>query len=118
MRDGALERGWARLAEAEGPHRDWIVIAERADGAAAAPRGTMTVAAAALALALVAGLAGGGWPRRRVAVRLGALADATERMLKGDTRTEIRVEGSDEIARLARGMERTRRTPSAARSRL
>ena len=66
--------------------------------------------AALLALALVAGLAGGGWLRRRVTVRLGALADATERMLKGDTRTEIRVEGSDEIARLARGMERTRRT--------
>ena len=109
MRDGAAERGWTRLAEAEGPHRDWIVIAERA-GEGATPRGTMAVVGAVLALALAAGLAGGLWLRRRVAVRLGALADSTERMLAGDTRTEIPAEGSDEIARVARAVERARST--------
>ena len=44
-----------------------------------------------------------GMPAHRV-------ADATERTLKGDTRTEIRTEGSDEIARVARSVERIRTT--------
>ena len=35
------------------------------------------------------------------------VADATERMLKGDTRTEIRTEGSDEIARVVERMRTT-----------
>ena len=38
------------------------------------------------------------------------VADATERMLNGDTRTEIRTEGSDETARVARSVERMRST--------
>ena len=37
LRDGKVQRGWVRLTETDGPHRDWIVIAERrADSAATA----------------------------------------------------------------------------------
>ena len=110
LRDGDIERGWVRLAEAEGPHRDWIVIAERrADGASTA-NGGVTAAIAAIAFAVVIGIAGGLWLRRRVAGRLGELAGATERLCEGDVRSEVRAEGRDEIARIARGVERMRGT--------
>ena len=46
----------------------------------------------------------------RVARRLGELADATERLCEGDGRSEIVADGHDEIARIARGVERMRGT--------
>ena len=52
----------------------------------------------------------GAWLRRRVAGRLGELADATQRLCGGDVRSEIRAEGNDEIARVARGVEKMRGT--------
>ena len=110
VRDAGIERGWVRLAAAEGPLRDWIVIAERGAGPGAGAIGPVTIAVGVIALAVTAGVAGGVWLRRRVAGRLGALADATERMCDGDVRSEIRAEGNDEIARIARGVERMRGT--------
>ena len=109
-RDAEVERGWVRLAEAEGPHRDWIVIAERRAASAATAIGGVAAAVAGIVLAAVAGLAGGVWLRRRVARRLGELADATERLCEGDVRSEIVADGHDEIARIARGVERMRGT--------
>jgi len=91
--DRGVERGWVRLAESEGPQRDWIVIAERrTDGAATATDG-VTAAVAGIAIAAMIGIVGGALLRRRVAVRLGGLADATERLCEGDVRTEIQADG-------------------------
>ena len=109
-RDGTVNRGWVRLAETDGPHRDWIVIAERKAEGAATAIGGVIAAIAGIVLAVVVGIAGGVWLRRRVAGRLGDLADATERLCGGDVRSEIRAEGRDEIARIARGVEKMRGT--------
>ena len=105
-----VDRGWARLSEAEGPHRDWIVIAERRAERAATAVGAVAAAVAGVALALLAGLAGGLWLRRRVGGRLGELAEATERLSGGDVSSEIRAYGHDEIARIARSVEKMRGT--------
>ena len=110
LRDAEIERGWVRLAEAEGPHRDWIVIAERRTIGAESASGGVAAAVAGVVLAIVIGLVGGLWLRGRVAARLGELADATERLCGGDVRSEIRAEGRDEIARIARGVEKMRGT--------
>ena len=110
LRDARVERGWVRLAGAAGPHRDWIVIAERGADGGAGVLGGASAAVAGIALAVAAGIAGGAWLRRRVAGRLGELADATERLCDGDVRSEIRAEGNDEIARVARGVEKMRTT--------
>ena len=110
LRDGEIDRGWVRLAAADGPHRDWIVIAERRAGGAATANAGTTAAVAGVVVAVVLGIAGGVWLRRRVAERLGELAAATERLCEGDVRSEIRAEGRDEIARIARGVERMRGT--------
>ena len=107
---GKVQRGWVRLAEADGPHRDWIVIAERRADSAATATGGVIAAVAGIVLAVVVGIAGGVWLRRRVAGRLGELADATERLCGGDVRSEIRAEGRDEIARIAGGVEKMRGT--------
>lgn len=109
-RDGKVDRGWARLSEADGPHRDWIVIAERKAERAATAISGVAAAVAGLALAAVAGVAGGMWLRRRVAGRLGELAEATERLSGGDVSSEIRAYGHDEIARIARSVEKMRGT--------
>ena len=114
LRDAEIERGWVRLAEVEGPHRDWIVIAERSAIGAESASGGVTAAVAGVVLAIVIGLVGGVWLRGRVARRLGALADATERLCGGDVRSEIRAEGRDEIARIARGVEKMRGTMRTA----
>ena len=105
-----IERGWVRLAEAEGPHRDWIVIAERGAEPSAATGGATPVAAVGLVLALGAGIAGGLWLRRRVATRLGDLAGAIERLSEGDIKNEIPGEGNDDIARIGRAVEKMRGT--------
>ena len=110
IRDGEVERGWVRLAAAEGPHRDWIVIAERRAPSAGTALGGLVAAGVGIVLAVVAGVAAGIWLRRRVAGRLGELADATERLCDGDVRSEIRADGDDEIARVARGVEKMRAT--------
>ena len=108
--EAGVERGWVRLAGAEGPHRDWIVVAERAAPLGAEAVSGTVVAGAGLGFAVLVGLAGGLWLRRRVSRRLGALAAATEGMSGGDVRTEIPIEGNDEIARIARSVETMRET--------
>ena len=108
--DAGAERGWVRLAEAEGPHRDWIVIAERQADLQSAPGGGMNAAIAGVGLAVLAGLVGGLWLRRRVGLRLGDLADAVERLGEGDIKNAIPAEGNDDIARIGRGVEKMRGT--------
>ena len=108
--DAGIERGWVRLAEAEGPHRDWIVIAERQADLRSAPGGGTKAAIAGVGLAVLAGLVGGLWLRRRVGIRLGNLADAVERLGEGDIKNAIPAEGNDDIARIARGVEKMRGT--------
>ena len=108
--DAGIERGWVRLAEAEGPHRDWIVIAERQADLRSAPGGGTKAAIAGVGLAVLAGLVGGLWLRRRVGIRLGNLADAVERLGDGDIKNAIPAEGNDDIARIGRGVEKMRGT--------
>ena len=108
--DAGVERGWVRLAEAEGPHRDWIVIAERQAEPATATGGGIEAAVAGLGLAVVVGIAGGVWLRRRISTRLGTLADAVEGLGNGDIKNEIPAEGNDEIARIGRSVEKMRGT--------
>ena len=108
--DAGIERGWVRLAEAEGPHRDWIVIAERQADLRSAPGGGTKAAIAGVGLAVLAGLVGGLWLRRRVGIRLGNLADAIERLGDGDIKNAIPAEGNDDIARIGRGVEKMRGT--------
>ena len=110
VRDGEIDRGWVRLAGAEGPHRDWIVIAERRAEVAETASTGVAAAATGVVLAVVVGVGGGVWLRRRVAGRLAELAEATERLCDGDVRSEIRAVGNDEIARIARGVEKIRGT--------
>ena len=107
--DAGIERGWVRLAETEGPHRDWLVIAERTAGAPARS-GSTRVAGAGLVLALVVGVGGGLWLRRRVATRLGDLAGAIERLSEGDIKNEIPAAGNDEMARIGHAVEKMRGT--------
>ena len=108
--DAGVERSWVRLAEAEGPHRDWIVITERKADLEAATRGGIEAATAGVGLAVVVGIAGGLWLRRRVAGRLGDLAGAIERLGQGDVKNEIPADGNDDIARIGRGVEKMRVT--------
>ena len=108
--DAGAERGWVRLAEAEGPHRDWIVIAERPADLQSAPGSGIKAAIAGVGLAVLAGLVGGLWLRRRVGLRLGDLADAVERLGEGDIKNAIPAEGNDDIARIGRGVEKMRGT--------
>ena len=107
--DAGIERGWVRLAEAEGPHRDWLIITERTAGASSRSGG-MPVAGAGLVLALVVGVGGGLWLRRRVATRLGDLAGAIERLSEGDIKNEIPATGNDEMARIGHAVEKMRGT--------
>ena len=110
-RDGETERGWVRLAQAEGPHRDWLVIVERAAGAGAPSRTTAAYAvAAALALSLLLGLGAGALVRRRVVPRLRRLAEHAGRLARGDVREAIADPGNDEIAALAQHLEQARGT--------
>ena len=108
--DAGVERGWVRLADAEGPHRDWIVIVDRATDVATAPGVGLRAAIAGIGLAVLTGIVGGLWLRRRVGRRLGVLADAVERLGDGDIKNEIPAEGSDDIARIGRGVEKMRGT--------
>ena len=110
LRSSGVERGWVRLATAEGPHRDWIVIAERTGKGAGEAIGGTAAAAAGVAFAVLIGAVGGLWLRRRVTRRLGELAVATEGLCNGDVRSEIRVDGNDEITRVASSIEALRET--------
>lgn len=109
-REGGLERGWVRLSGAEGPHRDWLVIVERAAGGVSMPATARYGAAAALALALLLGLGGGALVRRKTVPRLQRLAAHAERMGRGEVRDAIADPGNDEIAHLAQGLEQARGT--------
>lgn len=108
--DAGVERGWVRLADAQGPHRDWIVIVDRNTAVTAAPGAGLKAAIAGIGLAFLTGIVGGLWLRRRVATRLGILAGAVERLGEGDIKNEIPAEGSDDIARIGRGVEKMRGT--------
>ena len=108
--DAGVERGWVRLADAQGPHRDWIVIVDRNTAVTAAPGAGLKAAIAGIGLAVLTGIVGGLWLRGRVATRLGILAGAIERLGEGDIKNEIPAEGNDDIARIGRGVEKMRGT--------
>lgn len=113
-RESGIERGWARLAESEGPHQDWIVVVERA-AAGAAPRIAMLIAAAAaVVLALLLGVGGAVWQRRRIVSRVADLARQAERFSRGDVGEAVADQGNDEIGELGRSLERLRRTSAQA----
>ena len=107
-REDGIERGWIRLSSAEGLHRDWIVIVERATGGATTRALHWYGMAAALALALLFGLGGGAFIRRMTVPRLRRLVQHAERLGRGDVRDEILDSGNDEIAQLAQYMEQSR----------
>ena len=113
-RESGVERGWARLAESEGAHQDWIVVVERA-AAGATPRiATLIAVAAALALALLLGVGSAVWQRRRIVFRVADLARQAERFSRGDVGDAVADQGNDEIGELGRSLERLRRTSAQA----
>ena len=113
-RESGVERGWARLAESEGAHQDWIVVVERA-AAGATPRiATLIAVATALALALLLGVGSAVWQRRRIVFRVADLARQAERFSRGDVGDAVADQGNDEIGELGRSLERLRRTSAQA----
>ena len=111
---GGFERGWARLAGSEGVHQDWIVIAERPVGATGTLPRTLVVVGAALVLALLLGLAGSFWQRRRVVLRLARLAQQAQRFSMGDVSEPVSDPGHDEIGEIGRSLEQLRKTSAQA----
>lgn len=104
-----VQRGWVRLNEAEGPHRDWIVVLERkTEGAAGVVRHILT-AGTALLVAAALGIVGGLLTRSRIVERLRRLADQAEHLSRADTTAKIEDEADDEIGHLARSLEQLRR---------
>ena len=96
-----------RLNEAEGPHRDWIVVLERKTEIGVVRQ--MLTAGVALSLAAVLGIAGGLLVRRRIVGRLRTLADHAGHLSRVDTTAKIEDESDDEIGHLARSLEQLRR---------
>ena len=113
-RENGVERGWARLAESEGAHQDWIVVVERAAAGAMTRIGTLIAVAAALALAVLLGVGSAVWQRRRIVFRVAALAGLAERFSRGDVGEAVADQGNDEIGELGRSLERLRRTSAQA----
>lgn len=109
-REGETERGWVRLVQAEGPHRDWLVIVERAARDTSTRITAWYVATAVLALSLLFGLGGGALIRRKVVPRLRRLAEHAERLARGNVSEAISDPGNDEIAALAQHLEQSRGT--------
>ena len=103
-----VQRGWVRLNEAEGPHRDWIVVLERKTESGAVVWQILT-AVIALTLAAVLGIAGGLLVRSRIVGRLRRLAEQAEHLGRADTTAKIDDESDDEIGHLARSLEQLRR---------
>ena len=103
-----VQRGWVRLNEADGPHRDWIVVLERkTEGAAGVVRHILTAGTALVAAVL--GIVGGLLTRSRIVERLRRLADQAEHLSRADTTAKIEDEAGDEIGHLARSLEQLRR---------
>ena len=113
-RENGVERGWARLAESEGAHQDWIVVVERAAASATTRLGTLIAVAAALALAVLLGVGSAVRQRRRIVFRVAALAQQAERFSRGDVGEAVADQGNDEIGELGRSLERLRRTSAQA----
>ena len=113
-RESGVERGWARLAESEGAHQDWIVVVERAAAGPITRIGTLIAVAAALALAVLLGVGSAVWQRRRIVFRVAALAGQAERFSRGDVGEAVADQGNDEIGELGRSLERLRRTSAQA----
>ena len=113
-RESGVERGWARLADSEGAHQDWIVVVERAAASAMTRNGTLIAVAAALALAVLLGVGSAVWQRRRIVFRVAALAGQAERFSRGDVGEAVADQGNDEIGELGRSLERLRRTSAQA----
>ena len=108
--EGGVERGWVRLAEASGPHRDWIVIVERSIDGASDPGTDSTALAVALAGALALWLVSGWWLTRRTGSRLQLLVQHVEEWNQGRISREVDDPGKDEIGQLAQNLEKLRAT--------
>ena len=106
---GGVQRGWVRLSEARGPHRDWIVVAEREfrDGAGLVQQALTAIVALTLAGCL--GIAGGLSLRRRIVARLHRLASGAERLSQADTSAQFDDGAHDVIGHLAHRLEILRR---------
>ena len=108
--EGGVERGWVRLAEASGPHRDWIVIVERSTDGVSDRGKEMTALAVALGGALGAWLLFSWWLTRRTGSRLQLLVQHVEEWNQGRVSREVVDRGKDEIGQLAQNLEKLRAT--------
>ena len=108
--EDGIERGWVRLAEASGPHRDWIVIVDRPVGGMANRGGDPAALAVALGGALALWLFSSLWLIRRTGSRLRLLVEHVEEWNLGRISREVDDPGNDEIGRLAQNLETIRGT--------
>ena len=108
--EGEVERGWVRLAEASGPHRDWIVIVERSIDAMSGRGGDLMALAVALGAALAVWLFSSAWLTRRTGSRLRLLVQHVEEWNQGRVSREVDDQGKDEIGQLAQNLEKLRGT--------
>ena len=108
--EGKVERGWVRLAEASGPHRDWIVIVERPIEGVPDGGRESTALAVALGMALAVWLLSGWWLTRRTGSRLRLLVQHLEEWNQGRVSREVDDRGKDEIGQLAQNLESLRAT--------
>ena len=108
--EGGVERGWVRLAEASGPHRDWIVIVDRPIDAMSGRGWELTAFAVALGGALTVWLFSSVWLTRRTGSRLRLLVRHVEEWNEGRASREVVDRSNDEIGQLARNLEKLRGT--------
>ena len=107
-RDG-VERGWVRLSDARGPHRDWIVVAEQTSPDGPGLVRQASTAVVALVLAACLGVAGGLSLCSRIVKRLRTLAHGAERLGRADTSAQFDDDTDDEIGYLTQRLEDLRR---------
>ena len=104
-----VERGWVRLSGSRGPHRDWIVVAERESHGGAGLVRQALVAVVALVVATCVGIAGGLLVRRRIVARLQRLGSGVDRLSQADTSVQFDVAADDAIGQFAQRLENLRR---------
>ena len=108
--EGQVERGWVRLAEAGGPHRDWIVIVERSIDAMSGRGRDLMALAVVLGAALAVWLLSSAWLTWRTGSRLRLLVQHLEEWNQGRVSREVDDRGKDEIGQLAQNLEKLRGT--------